>query len=199
MGADVKEGALAALGLVCVLALAATTVGAKAPSEVVIQGIGLPTAIRVSDPSAVLPFFDLTTGEGQETPAPGTVLTYRYVVYLLLPGETLDIASWQFFFEPSPTSGEAYFFRVRTVETNVWTTLVRLPGLDTAMVPYLMPGVGQDAYAVGDPAPVVPAPVEIRDVGSVGVASPVLWIVAIGAAVFLAGLILRLPKRMRSR
>ncbi len=202
----VRERRFAVAVVICLLALASTPASAKAPSEVVIQGVGVPYALRLTDPSVVLSFLDLTTGAGQETPAAGTSLAYRYVVSLLLPGETLEEPGWRFFLEPGSVSTQAYVFHVRTGvsivggdETYVWTTLFHPPGLDDLMAPYAMLGVGEAEYLVGERPPYVPPPLEIRDVGSAGSTSPVLWIVAIGAAVFLAGLIIRLPKRLRSQ
>lgn len=201
----VRERRFAVAVVICLLALASTPASAKAPSEVVIQGVGVPYALRLTDPSVVLSFLDLTTGAGQETPAAGTSLAYRYIVSLLLPGESLEQPGWRFFLEPGSVSTQAYVFSVRTgvsivggEETYVWTTLFHPPGLDDLMAPYAMLGVGEAQYVVGESPPDVPPPLEIRDVGSVGSTSPVLWIVAIGAAVFLTGLIMHLPKRLRS-
>ncbi len=203
MATGVREGRFVVAVVVCLLALAGTPASAKAPSEVVIQGVSVPYALRLTDPSVVLSFLGLTTGVGQETPVAGTSLAYRYVVSLLLPGESLEQPGWRFFLEPGSVSTQAYVFSVRTEvsaeeQTYVWTTLFHPPGLDDLMAPYAMLGVGEAQYLVGESPPDVPPPLEIRDVGSVGSTSPVLWIVAIGAAVFLTGLIMHLPKRLRS-
>src|SRR3972149_10087956 len=85
LGRGVRKGRFAVAVVVCLLALAGTPASAKAPSEVVIQGVGVPYALRLTDPSVVLSFLDLTTGAGQETPAAGTSLAHRYILSLPPP------------------------------------------------------------------------------------------------------------------
>lgn len=191
--------------LVAFLFLAPILVHGKDPAYVVIQGAGLPYAVRVTDSEAMVAFARFFGAYELPRPAAGTVLTYRYVIFFDVESELA--MNWRYFYHPGTEPHPGFTFRVRHVGVTIdgdlqtWleTTVTRPPDLDFLLATYATPGAAEAQYVVGDPPPDAPIPVDIRNFGAEPRSSPVILIVAVAAAGTMVGFVLWFRRRLRAR